>query len=165
MAKNFEIVREFDYPVDQAYEAITSDEAIAARYKEYEGLTYEAGRADDGFHALEVNIPIAGNALPPVVTKILKGTLTINRVDRWSPLVDGKATGTFLGKSSGVPSSSEGTYILEPTENGSQLRAIGSVKVKIPLVGGKIEDASMELVSKMLKFECDAAERWVKARS
>lgn len=165
MAKNFEIVREFDYPVDRAYVAITSDEAIADRYKTYEGLTYEAGFTDDGTHRLAVNVPIAGSALPAVVTKILKGTLTVHRVDEWSALDGDRATGTFSGKSSGVPSTSEGTYVLEPTETGSRLVAKGSVKVKIPLVGGKVEEASMQLVAAMLRFECDGAERWVEANS
>lgn len=165
MAKNFEIVREFDYSVEEAYEAITSDEAIASRYEKFEGVMYQVNPGEDGTHELVVDIPIAGSVLPPVVTKILKGTLVVHRTDSWSPLVDGKASGTFAGKSSGVPSTSEGTYVLEATENGSQLRANGSVKVKIPLVGGKIEEASLQLVSEMLRQECDAAERWVKARS
>lgn len=160
MAKKFEIEREFSYSTDDAYQAIVSEEAIAWRYKTYEGLTYETSSSGDE-HTLKVNIPISNSVLPAVVTKVLRGGLVIHRTDVWGPLTDGKATGTFIGKSGGMPSTSEGTYTLEPTENGCRLRATGSVTVKIPLVGGKIEDASIQLVKEMFRLESDAAEKWV----
>jgi hypothetical protein len=59
----------------------------------------------------------------------------------WSPIADGAATATVTGAIPGAPVSLTGAAVLEPTaDEGSRLRFTASVEVRIPLVGGKIEN-------------------------
>ncbi len=84
---------------------------------------------------------LRADRLPAVVTQFHRGDLLIRREERWEPIVDGSATATISGSILDSPASLSGTVVLEPLEDGgARLKFRATVEVKIPLVGGKLEN-------------------------
>lgn len=84
---------------------------------------------------------LRSDRMPALVTQFHRGDLCIRREERWEPIVDGSATATVTGSILGSPASLTGTAVLEPLDNGgARLKFRATVEVKIPLVGGKLEN-------------------------
>lgn len=78
--------------------------------------------------------------LPGVVTQFHRGDLSFVREETWSPVRDGKADATVKGSIPGAPAGLTGTAVLAPAGPGSRLEFTVEVEVRVPLVGGKIEN-------------------------
>jgi len=84
---------------------------------------------------------LRADRMPAVVTQFHRGDLRIRREERWEPTVDGSATATVSGSIVGAPASLSGTAVLEPLgDGGARLQFRATVEVRIPLVGGKLEN-------------------------
>lgn len=83
---------------------------------------------------------LRADRLPGVVTQFHRGDLSFVREETWSPVLDGKATATVKGSIPGAPASLTGTAVLAPAGGGSRLQFTVEVEVRVPLVGGKIEN-------------------------
>ena len=79
--------------------------------------------------------------LPGIVTQFHPADLSIVREEMWSPVSDGRATATLTGAIPGAPVTLSGTAVLSPGDSGgSRLEFTATVEVRIPLVGGKVEN-------------------------
>ena len=85
---------------------------------------------------------LRADRLPGVVTQFHRGDLSFVREETWTPISDGQATATVKGSITGAPATLSGTAVLAPAKSGagSRLEFKASVEVKVPLVGGKIEN-------------------------
>ena len=85
---------------------------------------------------------LRADRLPGVVTQFHRGDLSFVREETWTPISDGQATATVKGAIRGAPATLNGTAVLAPAKSGagSRLEFKASVEVKVPLVGGKIEN-------------------------
>ena len=101
--------------------------------------------------------------LPGVVTQFHPGDLAIVREEVWSPVADGSATAAVTGTIPGAPVSLTGTAVLGPSGNGgSRLQFTASVEVRIPLVGGKIENFIGNQLVELLIGEQRFTTAWIK---
>jgi hypothetical protein len=97
--------------------------------------------ADDGTIDVVTTQVLRADRMPAVVTQFHRGDLRIRREERWDPIVDGSATATVTGSILDSPASLTGTAVLEPLDGGgARLKFRATVEVKIPLVGGKLEN-------------------------
>ncbi|WP_018684807.1 DUF2505 domain-containing protein [Actinokineospora enzanensis] len=101
-------------------------------------------------YTLRQGIPAA--KLPSVVRGLVKGDLVVERSETWRPHGD-EFVGTTAAAVAGVPGEIRGRYRLADTAAGSELRTDAEVKVRIPLVGGKIESVIAEQVRTLLANE------------
>lgn len=83
---------------------------------------------------------LRADRLPGVVTQFHRGDLSFVREETWSPVRDGKAGATVKGSIPGAPAGLTGTAALAPAGPGSRLEFTVEVEVRVPLVGGKIEN-------------------------
>ena len=85
---------------------------------------------------------LRADRLPGVVTQFHRGDLSFVREETWTPISDGQATATVKGAITGAPATLSGTAVLAPAKSGagSRLEFNATVEVKVPLVGGKIEN-------------------------
>ncbi|PPK64566.1 DUF2505 domain-containing protein [Actinokineospora auranticolor] len=90
--------------------------------------------------------------LPSIVRTLVKGDLVVERLETWRPDGAGFA-GTTSATVAGIPGEIRGTYRLVDVADGSELRTDAEVKVRVPLVGGKIESVIAEQVRKLLASE------------
>ncbi|WP_343708667.1 DUF2505 domain-containing protein [Mycobacterium sp.] len=95
---------------------------------------------DDGAIDVITTQVLRADRMPAVVTQFHRGDLRIRREERWEPIVDGSATATVSGSILDSPASLTGTAVLEPLDGGARLNLRTTVEVKIPLVGGKLEN-------------------------
>jgi len=87
------------------------------------------------------------------------------RTDEWHRDGDGW-TGTFHVDVAGAPVEMSGTLSLTPDGDRSRYEVTTTMKVKVPLVGGKIADwAGKNDVPRTLQAEFDANDEWLAARS
>ena len=94
---------------------------------------------DDGIDVVTTQV-LRRDRLPGVVTQFHPGDLSIVREEAWSAVDDGRATATVTGSIPGAPVSLSGTAVLAPAGSGSRLQFTATVEVRIPLVGGKVEN-------------------------
>jgi hypothetical protein len=107
---------------------------------------------------------LAAEHLPPVVRTLLKGDLVVDRTETWKP----DRTGTVNATIPGVPGEISGTFTITDSAadngTGSDWVSALSVRVGIPLIGGKIEKAIGEQVVKLLANEAAFTEKWLAHR-
>lgn len=103
------------------------------------GADIENITSGDGTIDLRLRQAIAAEHLPSVVTSIRPGDLIIHRTEIWEPISGDRARGRFAAGVDGMPGKVEGTLSLAPDDAGAMVLTEGSVEVKIPFLGPKIE--------------------------
>ncbi|WP_040792715.1 DUF2505 domain-containing protein [Nocardia paucivorans] len=166
MARKFSFTLSYPVPPSRLHAALTSDELWQARFVDAtETATLELSHPDGpGTIRLGMSEVARADRIPAVVRKVLKSELRIIRTDTWGPLTGDTAEGTFHGTSTGISSEMTGTYRLRPAGSGSEIETVGSVKVKVPLVGGAIEPLAEQLHHRVLSGERKFIEDWFAAR-
>lgn len=134
---------EFEGNVEQIHRAFSDEQYWLTRLA-------DSGADDYSLDKLEVD-PAGGidikttqvlrvDRLPLIATQFHRGDLSIAREERWTPIRDGRATAEVYGSIEGAPADLRGEAVLAPTESGARLEFTVSVEVRVPLVGGKIEN-------------------------
>ena len=97
---------------------------------------------DDGSIDVITTQILRSDRLPGVVTQFHRGDLRIRREERWEPVTNGSSTAIVTGSILDARASLTGTAVLEPVaeSGGSRLKLRATVEVRIPLVGGKLEN-------------------------
>ncbi|MGX1771164.1 DUF2505 domain-containing protein [Nocardia brasiliensis] len=99
---------------------------------------------------------IAAELLPAAITAVRPGDLIIPRVETWTG-----DNATFQATVEGAPAEVRGTITLTDDGAGSTTAANGTIEVKIPLFGGKIENAIAEHLTEVLKNEEEFTNTWL----
>ena len=95
----------------------------------------------DGGVVVSTTQDLRNDLLPGPLTKVFRGSLTLVRSETWRRRGDGEVAGTVTIDASGVPGDGVGNAALQPRPDGSRLTFTGTIEVKIPLVGGRVEKA------------------------
>ena len=99
--------------------------------------------------------------LPALVTQFHRGDLEIQREESWTGLTDDKANAVITGSISGAPVSVTGHAELEPSVIGARLVFHADVTVRVPLVGGKLENFIGNQLIELLSAEQRFTTRWI----
>ncbi|WP_159841572.1 DUF2505 domain-containing protein [Nocardia sp. CY41] len=99
---------------------------------------------------------IAAEQLPPAITAVRPGDLIIPRVEQWTG-----DEATFEARVEGAPAEVRGTIGLAAEGSGAVATVDGTIEVKIPLFGGKIEKAIAEHLTELLKNEAEFTGTWL----
>ena len=117
---------------------------------------------DGGIDVVTTQV-IRVDRLPGIVVQFHPGDLSIVREETWTPVHDGTATATVTGAIPGAPVSLSGTARLIPRESGgSRLEINTSVEVRIPLVGGKVENFIGSQLVELLIAEQRFTSAWMR---
>ncbi len=97
---------------------------------------------DDGSVEVVTTQVLRADRLPGVVTQFHRGDLHIRREENWGPVSGGTANATIVGSIANAPVALSGTAVLTPIpeSSGARLNFGATVVVRIPLVGGKVEN-------------------------
>ncbi|MCU1674387.1 MAG: hypothetical protein JWN77_2500 [Frankiales bacterium] len=94
--------------------------------------------------------------VPGFLEKFLPKDGRIVQREQWgAPDVAGRCTGTWSVEFPGAPAKLGGTSFLEPSGDGSVQEIDGSVKVSVPLVGGKAEQFIADMTTKLMAKEAE----------
>ncbi|MGO4615149.1 DUF2505 domain-containing protein [Nocardia sp. 2YAB30] len=99
---------------------------------------------------------IAAELLPAAITAVRPGDLIIPRIEHWTG-----DSATFEARVEGAPAEVRGTITLAADGSGATATTKGTIEVKIPLFGGKIENAIAEHLTELLKNEEEFTDNWL----
>ncbi|MCT7658557.1 DUF2505 domain-containing protein [Mycobacterium deserti] len=145
MPRSFDMAAEYEGSVEQVHQALSDEHYWLARLADSGADDYSLDAMDgDGLGGIDVvtTQTLRADRLPGAVTQFHRGDLSFVREEAWSPVRDGQATATIKGSIRGAPASLSGTAVLAPAKTGagSRLEFNVIVEVRVPLVGGKIEN-------------------------
>ncbi|MCH9667524.1 MAG: DUF2505 domain-containing protein [Actinomycetia bacterium] len=155
MPCSFDVTAEAVAGVAEVQKALRDRAYWLARLAKYGGdsMTLESLEVgDDGTTVVHTIQDLRGHMLPGGIGRLLPGDTQIMRTESWRSATDGgQVHGHFTISARGVPSSGSGTMVLKPTRAdpalGSSLRIRGTIEVRVPLVGGRIERYITDLVA------------------
>lgn len=106
---------------------------------------------------------LRADRLPGIVTQFHRGDLVIRRGENWDPVAAGIANATILGLIQNAPVTLSGTALLAPipASGGARLKFRATVDVRIPLVGGKIENFIGNQLVELLIAEQRFTTMWI----
>ncbi len=118
---------------------------------------------DDGGIDVITTQVLRRDRLPGVVTQFHRGDLRIRREERWEPVANGSVIGTATGSILDAPASLTGTAALEPLaeSSGARLKLRATVEVRIPLIGGKLENFIGNQLAELLIAEQRFTTTWI----
>jgi hypothetical protein len=149
MPRSFDMSTDYVVTVEEVFRAFSEEQYWLARLADsgaddtaLDSMQLGGPSGDDGTIDVITTQVLRPDRLPGVVTQFHRGDLRIRREERWEPITDGSATATITGSILDSPASLTGTATLEPAaeSGGARLQLRATVEVRIPLVGGKLEN-------------------------
>ena len=144
--------------VETILSAFGNESYWQARLAEFTGGTaaLEELTVDDGTVTVALRLGLIRDRLPRVVTQVRNKDLEMLRSETWTRADDGQLRGEVDVTVPGTPLSVTGKALIAPAGDGSRLDYTATVKVKVPLVGGKIEDylcgQTLDEISRLQRF-------------
>lgn len=164
MPRSFDMAAEYGAGVEQVHAAFGDRDYWLARLAESgaDKATLDSMTVDGGIDVVTTQV-LRRDRLPGVVTQFHPGDLAIVREEAWTPVREGVASATVTGSIPGAPVSLSGTAVLAGADGGgSRLTFTASVEVRIPLVGGKVENFIGSQLVNLLTAEQRFTTAWIK---
>ena len=140
----------YDAPMAEVAEML-ADPSFREEVCEFQGVKRAMVSIDSDDNGMEVTIDQvqAAQGIPSFAKKFVGDEINIVQQESWESPTDGKITVTIPGK----PGEMSGTARLAETGGVTTETVEMTVKVNIPLVGGRIEGLIADLLLKALKAE------------
>jgi Protein of unknown function (DUF2505) len=140
MSRSFDIFTESPASVEQIHAAFGREDYWLARLEPARAhTTLDSLIVDDDGTVTACMTQHLGRQLLGPVGKLIPGDLKIVQSETWRPVGDGQVRGQVNISASPGLGSGRAEAWLEPSGDGSQMRFLVRVEVKIPLLGRKIE--------------------------
>lgn len=151
-----------------------SADAAAAMYADQEytvirgetlGATRATSTADgepSGEFTVRTELVLPTDRVPDIVRPFVGSSVTVREEQTWSaPIADGSRRGTMTLEVVGTPAGMKATITLTPGGDSScTVQIDGDLTAKVPLLGSRMEKAAVPYVSKVLRAEEKAAEKY-----
>ena len=166
MPRSFDLSADYDGSVEDVHRAFTDQDYWRARLAE-SGVdvgTLESMRVgdDDTVEVVTLQV-IRSHHLPGMVTQLHSGDLCIRREETWGPVSDGAAQGCIVGSIVDAPVNLAGEAVLSPiTETGgARLEFRATVQVRVPIIGGKLENIIGARLAELVEAEQRFTTKWI----
>ena len=158
MAKRIQHDLTYDAPVADVA-AMLADPAFREEVCDYQRVISKEVTVDRRGEGMEVVIDMVQPArgIPSFAQKFVGDTINIVQSESWSSPTRGNITVTIPGK----PGDMSGTAVLAESGGGTVETVDLTVKVNIPLVGGKLEGLIAGLLEKALVAENTVGRDWL----
>src|ERR1700730_10125975 len=170
MPRSFDMSTDYAVTVETVLRAFSDEEYWLGRLADsgaddtaLDSMQIGGPSGDDGSIDVITTQVLRSDRLPGVVSQFHRGDLRIRREERWEPVTNGCATATVTGSILDAPASLTGTALLEPvTESGgARLKLRATVEVRVPLVGGKLENFIGNQLVELLIAEQRFTTTWI----
>ncbi|HEX5252862.1 MAG TPA: DUF2505 domain-containing protein [Mycobacterium sp.] len=166
MPRSFDLSADYDGSVDEVHRAFTDANYWRARLagSGVDVAMLESMRVggEDTVEVVTLQV-IRSDKLPGMVTQLHSGDLRIRREEAWGPVTAGAATGSVVGSIVDAPVNLAGTAVLEPIEEtgGSRLTFRATVQVRVPIIGGKLENIIGTRLAELVAAEQRFTTEWI----
>jgi hypothetical protein len=144
MPRSFDMAAEYEGSVEQVHRAFRDEQYWLQRLADSGADHYSLDSMAVGPNGIDVvtTQTLRVDRLPGVVTQFHRGDLSFIREETWSPIRDGQSTATVKGAIRDAPATLTGAAVLAAakSDTGSRMDFKVTVEVRVPLVGGKIEN-------------------------
>jgi uncharacterized protein DUF2505 len=170
MPRSFDMSTDYGATVEEIFRAFGEEEYWLTRLA-------DSGADDATLDSMQVGGPLGNDGsidvittqvlrsdrLPGVVTQFHRGDLRVRREEKWAPIADSAATATVTGSILDAPATLSGNAMLEPVaeSGGARLRLRATVEVRVPLVGGKLENFIGSQLVELLIAEQHFTTMWI----
>lgn len=174
MPRSFDLSADYDGSVDEVHRAFTDASYWQARLagSGVDIATLESmrlGGDSGGSDTVEVVTlqVIRSDNLPGMVTQLHRGDLCIRREETWGPVTEGGAEGSVVGSIVDAPVSLSGTAVLAPVAatGGARLTFRATVHVRVPILGGKLENIIGTRLAELVAAEQRFTTDWIANRA
>src|SRR5665811_2213089 len=99
---------------------------------------------------------------PSFVQSLVGATMAVTETQDWGPAGrDGARQGVITVDIAGAPIDLDGTLSLAPNGHGSVQTVQGDLRARIPLIGGKIEQAAAPAIESAINVEREIGQSWL----
>lgn len=165
MPRSFDMAAEYDASVEQIHRAFADERYWIERLAQSgaDKTTLDSINSDDegGIDVITTQT-LRADRLPAVVTQFHRGDLSFVREETWTPVTGGRATAVVKGSIPRAPATVTGTAVLTAVGAGSRLEFKATVEVRIPLVGGKVENFVGSQLVELLIAEQHFTTAWIR---
>jgi hypothetical protein len=135
---------------------------LAARNERFGGVGDPSAETDAETVTITAVRQLPMDKIPGAV-KGLVGDGKITQVDTWTrtPAEDGAVTGAWKADLGTAPATIGGDYRIDPTEAGCSYLCTVDVKVKVPFIGGKIEEQVRAYLDRLITKEQEFLADWM----
>ena len=170
MPRSFDMSTDYGVTVEEVLRAFSDEEYWLARLADsgaddttLDSMQLGGPSGTDGSIDVITTQVLRSDRLPGIITQFHRGDLRIRREEKWEPVTNGSATATITGSILDAPASLTGTAVLEPVAEtgGARMKLRASVEVRIPLVGGKLENFIGNQLVELLIAEQRFTTTWI----
>jgi hypothetical protein len=148
MPRSFDMAAEYEGTVEQVHRAFGDEQYWLVRLTDsgadhatLDELVVDAA----GGMRVRTTQTLRADRLPGVVTQFHRGDLSFVREETWTPVADRRAAAKVRGSIPGAPATLTGDAVLSSVVDAtgriaSRMSVSATVEVRVPLVGGKIEN-------------------------
>lgn len=165
MPRSFDLSADYDGSVEKVHRAFTDETYWRARLagSGVDVAVLESMRVGgDTVEVVTVQV-IHSHKLPGMVTQLHVGDLRIRREETWGPVAEGAAQGSVVGSILDAPVNLTGTAMLSPIlqTGGARLTFRATVQVRVPIIGGKLENIIGTRLAELVAAEQRFTEEWI----
>lgn len=169
MSRRMDYTIAFDAPPQEIYQAFTGREywqALMDEYSRYSPAGITSFSSDDSGTDITFVQELPRSDLPQIVRAVLPGDLVVTRTQHFDPFdtAANSARGTFGASIPVVPGRFTGTSLLTQTGTGSRQLLSTECHIRIPLVGGALEDLILQHLGQLFDQEESFTASWIAAR-
>jgi hypothetical protein len=170
MPRSFDMSTDYGVTVEEVLRAFSDEEYWLARLADsgaddttLDSMQLGGPSGTDGSIDVITTQVLRSDRLPGIITQFHRGDLRIRREEKWEPVTNGLATATITGSILDAPASLTGTAVLEPVAEtgGARMKLRATVEVRIPLVGGKLENFIGNQLVELLIAEQRFTTTWI----
>lgn len=143
MPRSFDIAAEYEGTVEQVHRTFSDEHYWLVRLGDSgaDDATLDEMDVDDqGNMRVRTTQTLRADRLPALVTQFHRGDLSFVREEIWTPVTEGRASSVVRATIPGAPAGLTGQAQLVPAGAGSRMSLTATVEVRVPLLGGKIEN-------------------------
>jgi Protein of unknown function (DUF2505) len=170
MPRSFDMSTDYGVTVEEVLRAFSDEGYWLARLADsgaddttLDSMQLGGPSGTDGSIDVITTQVLRSDRLPGLITQFHRGDLRIRREEKWEPVTNGSATATITGSILDAPASLTGTAVLEPVAEtgGARMKLRATVEVRIPLVGGKLENFIGNQLVELLIAEQRFTTTWI----
>jgi Protein of unknown function (DUF2505) len=174
MPRSFDMTADYHGSVEDVYRAFSDTDYWLARLADsvvdetaLESLRVGGESGNDGSIEVVTLQVFHSQSLPGLITQLHRGNLGVRRAETWGPITDGTAKASLTGEIVGAPATLSGTATLCPLaeSGGSRVDFHIDVQVRIPLIGGKLENLLGGYLAAVVEAEQRFTASWLAARA
>lgn len=156
-------VHTFDHPIEACWAMFSDPDSHVAKFEAMGHRDLEVVESERTDTSLRMVIErMVDVDVPGFAKKVIKPTNRLRSTDIWNDHGDGTYGGTFDLETHGVPIQTRGRTLLEADgDDATRYEVTIDLKVKVPLIGGKLADFSKGIIEQQLAEEFRLGDEWL----